>query len=284
MMIRVPVFCLLLSLGLLPTPVRGAGLALSGPLVPGSAVLLAVTGAPSGARFSAGRLGGQEFPLTDDGRALLALDMETPKAALTLTVTVTAPNGVREVLKKKVAVPARKYKEEHLSLPKGKVDLAPQALARAETETRAIQATYERRGGRPGFLEGFRLPVAGARVSGVFGSRRILNGQPRRPHNGVDLAAPRGTLVVAIAPGVVALTGRDYFFTGNTVAVDHGHGIISLYAHLDEIRVTEGAWLPAGTVLGSLGMTGRATGPHLHYGVMVRKQRVDPLRLPGVEP
>lgn len=268
------------ALLLLPVGGQAATLELSGNLQPGTAILLKVRGAPAGARF-VGTLGQENFPITPQGDALIALDMEKQPDALPLKVVITPPSGAAETVTKTLTIPKRKYKEEHLDLPKNKVDLDQPDMSRANQETANITATYALRDGRTGFEQGFRLPAQG-RFSGVFGSRRILNGQPRKPHNGVDIAAPQGTPVSTIAPGTVVLTGQDYFFTGNTVIIHHGHGVISLYAHLDSLSVREGEWLPAGRGIGTVGKTGRATGPHLHWGVLVRGARVDPSRLPGI--
>jgi len=119
------------------------------------------------------------------------------------------------------------------------------------------------------------------RVSGVFGSQRILNGKPRRPHGGVDVAAPRGTPVVASADGVVVLARPDMFLTGKTVMIDHGHGLASVYAHMSEILVTQGQRVAKGTPIGRVGASGRVTGPHLHWGVSLFDTRLDPALLAG---
>ncbi len=261
-------------------PLHAASLTLSDKLVPGSAVLLKVDGVPPGARLR-GDLNKRSFPITKDGLAIIALDMETKDGNATVRVRITHENGKKETISRKVWVGKRQYKEEHISLPKKKVDLGKQDLSRARKETASIKETYKLRKGKVGYLGGFRQAVTG-RFSGVFGSRRVLNGKPRRPHNGVDIAAPKGTPIVTTAPGTVVLTGNDYFFTGNTVVVHHGHGVTSLYSHLDAIMVEEGEWVPADTVIGTIGMTGRATGPHLHWGMMVRGARVDPMLMPGI--
>lgn len=275
----VPVFFMLACL-LLVREGHTATLSLSGTLEQGTAVLLHVENVPLGARLK-GTLNGAAFPFSKENSALLALDMETKPGKVTLRVKVTPPKGKREVLTRRFTIAKRHYKEEHITLPKKKVNLNSKDLARAKKETASIRATYKRRGGKAGYSEGFQQPVQG-RFSGVFGSRRVLNGQARRPHSGVDIAAPKGTPVVATAPGKVALVGQDYFFTGNTLVLDHGDGVISLYAHLDTITVKKGAWVASGTTIGTIGMTGRATGPHLHWSVLVRRARVDPMRLPGI--
>jgi murein DD-endopeptidase MepM/ murein hydrolase activator NlpD len=125
------------------------------------------------------------------------------------------------------------------------------------------------------FLSGFIWPVKG-RISGVFGSRRIFNGQPRRPHNGVDIAAKKGTPVLASADGTIALIHQDMFFSGKTVMIDHGHGLSSVYIHMNSITVKDGTKVRQGDQIGTIGMTGRATGPHLHWGVSLFKMPLDP--------
>lgn len=120
----------------------------------------------------------------------------------------------------------------------------------------------------------FIQPIRG-RNSGRFGLRRIINGQKRNPHSGMDIAAPTGTPIKATAAGRVIYTG-NFFFTGNVVYVDHGSGIISLYAHLSQINVKANQWLKRGQILGNVGSTGRVTGPHLHWSVYLNGQVIDP--------
>ncbi|MBF0425548.1 MAG: peptidoglycan DD-metalloendopeptidase family protein [Magnetococcales bacterium] len=283
-MIRRPLLTLLTLVGVLWRPLTATGneaMLFSAPLQPGTAVLLTVPGYPARSQFT-GKLGGKPIPFTADGRALIALDMESKPGTVALEVTILSPGGTKTTLGKKLTIPKRTYQVETLTLPEKKVNPDPADTARASEESARIREAYQLRGAHAGYVDGFRMPVTG-RFSGVFGSRRLLNGQMRNPHNGVDIAAPEGTPVVVTAPGSVALVGENFFFTGNTLVVDHGHGVISLYAHLHDIRVAPGQWLPAGTIVGTVGMTGRVTGPHLHWGMMVRGERVDPLRLPGIE-
>jgi murein DD-endopeptidase MepM/ murein hydrolase activator NlpD len=124
---------------------------------------------------------------------------------------------------------------------------------------------------------GFAAPAVG-RLSSGFGLRRIFNGQPRAPHSGLDIAAPQGTPVRAPAAGSVIETG-DYFFNGNTVFLDHGQGLISMYNHLHTIAVAPGERVAPGDVLGTIGMTGRVTGAHLHWTVSLNNARIDPALL-----
>ncbi|MFC7691791.1 M23 family metallopeptidase [Paeniroseomonas aquatica] len=140
----------------------------------------------------------------------------------------------------------------------------PEALRRITAERARLAAARATDSPRTDFAAGFLLPAHG-RISGVFGSQRILNGEPRQPHFGFDIAAPTGTPLLAAAGGVVTLAG-DFFFFGRIVVIDHGHGVNTLYAHMSAQGVTEGQQVAAGQRIGAIGATGRVTGPHLHFG------------------
>ena len=175
-----------------------------------------------------------------------------------------------------IMVSAYPYKVQRITLKDtSRVDPDAQQLERYAREAKAQAAAFRTvsAGLGPGFPV-FRAPTSGT-LTGSFGSRRFFNGQPRRPHSGLDIAAPQGQTVVAPAAGKVILTG-DYFFNGQTVFIDHGQGVISMLCHLSRIDVQDGQPLAMGQPIGLVGKTGRATGPHLHWTLSVNDARVDP--------
>jgi len=173
------------------------------------------------------------------------------------------------------AVTGKDYPAQRLKVAPSQVDLSPEDLARFERE-RQLQAdalaTFSPR--VPVTLV-FEWPLRG-RLSSPFGFRRYFNDQARNPHSGLDIAAPTGTPVKAPAAGVVVATG-DYFFNGKTIFIDHGQGIVTMYCHLSKIGVQPGDEISTGQAIGAVGATGRATGPHLHFGVSLNRAMVEPL-------
>ena len=202
--------------------------------------------------------------------------------ATAVELVVIGPDGVRE--RREVAISPRGYDIERIDgLPASKVTPSDADLARIRREGAQIFEARARDGGEVWFADGFQWPVTG-RISGRYGNQRILNGEPRSPHLGVDIAAPTGTPVVATAVGRVSLAEGDLFYTGGTVVLDHGHGITSIYSHLYEVRVVVGDMVVQGDVVGTVGASGRATGPHLDWRINWFQTRLDPELIAGQMP
>ena len=221
------------------------------------------------------------FPDPRSGEApgyvgLLGLDMQDEPGAHELAVDIKRGNQTKHV-SLNVLVAKEKFRVEHLKLPKEKVDLDEKALARWKAEQEQVKTALAEDSRFKLWQGGFLEPVGGKRT-GIFGSVRIMNGQARNPHNGEDIGAPMGTDVLATNDGVVRLT-VDHIFSGKGVYVDHGLGFYSMYFHLSEVSVKEGDIVKAGQVVGKVGATGRATGPHLHWGVKLNGARVNPYAL-----
>ena len=132
------------------------------------------------------------------------------------------------------------------------------------------------------YLTGFMRPVEGGRISGVYGGQRILNGEAKSPHNGLDIALPAGTPVYAMADGKVCISGDNFYYNGNFVLLDHGQGLTSVYVHMQKTFVVTGQKVTKGQKIGEVGTTGRSTGPHLHWGVQWYKKRIDPQTVLGL--
>ncbi len=221
-------------------------------------------------------VGGAKVRVSSKGAFLFGFGRDAPKVVVLRAVF---PDG--RTRRRSLDVRQRKYKIQRIDgLPKGKVSPSRKDLKRIGAEGALINAARARDTDRPFFRGGFVWPVKG-RISGVYGSQRILNGKPRRPHLGVDIAAPTGTLIVAAADGIVRIAHGGMFFTGKTVAIDHGHGLVSIYAHMSRVLVETGQRVAKGTPIGKVGATGRVTGPHLHWGVSLFRKRLDPALLVG---
>ena len=203
--------------------------------------------------------------------AVVGIALSAPVGAAHITVAATANSPARQV---PYTVADKRYREQRLTVAPRTVDLSPENQARYERERdhqAVVMATFSTP--RPERLL-MQVPTPGRRSSS-FGLRRVFNGQARNPHSGMDIAAATGTPVNAPLPGKVIDTG-DYFFNGQTVWLDHGGGLLSMVCHLSAIHAQVGDVVQTGQRIGAVGATGRATGPHLHWGVMLNRSMVDP--------
>ena len=206
----------------------------------------------------------------DHWLAVAGIPIGAAPGKLTLDVTrhEAMPSRVDLTIKPK------QYVVQKLKVSPGMVELSPSDLARVNRERPVLQAAFATFSDTTPATLRLRQPVPGERSSS-YGARRVFNGQPRSPHTGMDIAAPAGTPVVAAARGKVVLAD-DYFFGGNTIVLDHGQGLVTMYGHLSAIDVAPGDIVEEGAVIGKVGATGRVTGPHLHWGVTLNQAMVDP--------
>ena len=205
--------------------------------------------------------------------ALVGIALAAAPGEASITVQATQGGGQRQIA---YTVAPKQYREQRLKVAPRTVDLSPEDQARYERERAhlaTVMATFSEPLPQASSLR-MRVPVPGRRSSS-FGLKRVFNGQSRSPHSGMDIAASTGMPVLAPLPGRVIDTG-DYFFNGNTVWLDHGGGLLSMVCHLSAIDVKPGDVLQTGERVGAVGATGRATGPHLHWGVMLNRAMVDP--------
>jgi murein DD-endopeptidase MepM/ murein hydrolase activator NlpD len=212
-------------------------------------------------------------------RALVGIDLDQRPG----NARVLVQRGLGSPCAVDVSVTAGTFAEDRLTVPQRFVELSPEDQARAARETAKLAAVFRARGAERLWQGAFQIPIEDARRSSSFGRRRILNGQPRSPHTGVDLGAASGTPVHAMQRGKVVMD-EDLFFSGRTVVLDHGLGVFSLYGHLSESRVQAGRVVDAGVVIGLVGATGRVTAPHLHWAVRIGDARVDGLDLVRLTP
>jgi murein DD-endopeptidase MepM/ murein hydrolase activator NlpD len=231
-----------------------------------------------------GEWDGRDVPLWREGsdearrRGLLGVDLEKAPGEYELKVTGQTASGERISCNVMVAVRKGQFATEKLQVEKQFVEPSPEQVQRANEERQRLRDIFDRVTPERLWDGPFRIPLDGVTTGSNFGKRRILNGNPGSPHGGMDLPGATGTPVHAAQRGRVVLA-EELFFSGNTVLVDHGLGIYTLYAHLSEVDAKAGDTLETGAVLGKVGATGRVTGPHLHWGLTVERARVNPLFL-----
>jgi murein DD-endopeptidase MepM/ murein hydrolase activator NlpD len=222
---------------------------------------------------------GKSVRVSDDGKFVFGFGRDATGEA---TLEVELPGGETETRALKIS--AREYRVERIDgLPSKMVTPPPEVLKRIRRENKKIAQVRKLDTPETWYAATFQWPASG-RISGVYGSQRILNGEARRPHFGVDVAAPVGTPVYAPAGGNVALAENDLYYTGGTVMINHGHGITSLFSHLSAVDAKVGTEVAAGDLIGRIGATGRATGAHLDWRVNWFGERLDPELLVGPMP
>ncbi|MGB7598029.1 MAG: peptidoglycan DD-metalloendopeptidase family protein [Gallionella sp.] len=241
--------------------------------VPGGVAVIPLGSVSAGAGMPQTWVGDQPVLVTadhDEWYAVVGLPLDIAPGSHELRIKIGDVTRMQDFM-----VGTKDYPEQRIILKdKSKVELSPADEARAEREIAAImELKHHWRAARDTDLA-LILPAKG-RLGGRFGVRRFFNGEPRSPHAGLDVAVARGTPVRASAQGEVLAVG-DYFFNGKTVFIDHGDGLITMYCHLDRIGVKPGETVSKGQRIGFSGMTGRATGPHLHWSVVLNGAMVDP--------
>ena len=264
---RSSLICLILSSLLLTAPVKAEGLKLCGVLRQGE-----ILRADAGAEAQAVTLNGKQIPLAENGGFLLVLGRDEAEK---IKITVTDKNSgvanyILPVAKNKWDIQSIKGVEQRKVTP-AKEDNAE--IMREQTDVRRALTTLNMQ--NQSWKNGFDIPLKGT-ISGNFGNQRIFNGIPKNPHSGTDIAAPEGTSVKAAGDGYVVLNGSNYFYGGNMVIIDHGEGLQTIYMHLKKSAVKEGQYVKKGQVVGYVGKTGRATGPHLHWGASLNSVRFRP--------
>ncbi|MDD5452633.1 MAG: M23 family metallopeptidase [Desulfovibrionales bacterium] len=217
-------------------------------------------------------------PASGSLAALLPVDISTPPGKYPLTIEYEhIHHGTKKVITIQVEVHPYEFPVEELTLPEKMVTFPEEILKRIQDEKEAVDAVFEETNMSLLWNGGFIKPVEGD-IVGLFGSRRILNGEERSRHMGVDIRGKEGTPIRCANSGRVALAS-DFYLLGSTVILNHGQGVFTIYCHLSKAAVKEGQQVAKGESLGEIGATGRATGPHLHWGAVICGARVDPLSL-----
>ena len=219
---------------------------------------------------------GRKVRVSDDGVFLLGFGRDAAEKSI-----LRVEYGDGTVTERAIEVARREYDIQRVDgLPQRKVTPKPEDLERIRKEAALVKAARARDDPRTDFMRGFQWPAIG-RITGVYGSQRILNGEPRRPHFGVDVAGPVGAPVVAPAAGIVTLAEANLFFSGGTLIIDHGHGLTSSFLHLSAILVKQGQRVRRGDLVARIGATGRVSGAHLDWRMNLSGARLDPQLVVG---
>lgn len=221
------------------------------------------------------RLGDEAIDVASDGSFFAAFDRDAPAE---MTFEASGPNGAQ--LRKTLSIAPREWAIQRVDIAKRQLRDPEAYWRKREPEYNAIQEARARETGAEGWRQDFIWPVTG-RISGLFGRQRIYRGEPGSFHSGIDIAKPTGTPFVAPADGVVVLARMGFSLEGGLLIVDHGAGLNSAFLHASRLAVKEGDVVRQGQHIGDVGATGRATGPHLHWGLVWRGARLDPLLLAG---
>jgi len=205
----------------------------------------------------------------------LGIDLDEPPGQKTLKIMTNHSKGLKSLRKIAFKVIKKDFSTQHLTLPESQVTLSKKDLERYEREQVVLKKVFENATREKLWDRSFMIPHQG-KISTLFGVRRILNNEQKSPHSGVDFKALQGSPVVSSSDGIIAYT-EDHFFSGDSVFIDHGMGIFTMYFHLSSILVKPDDRVHKGQTIGLVGSTGRATGPHLHWGMRINNQKVDPL-------
>lgn len=216
-------------------------------------------------------LDGREVIVSAQGNFVIGFDRDETGQRI---LQISQGDGHEETITLDIVI--RKYDIERINgLPPESITPDPAAAQRIRDEAAMVTAARSRRDNRTDYTAGFAWPASG-RISGIYGSQRILNGTANRPHYGVDIAAPEGSPVFAPADGIITLAHPGMYFSGGTLILDHGHGLSSTFLHLSKILVEAGAVVRKGNLIARIGATGRASGPHLDWRMNWLDRRVDP--------
>ena len=213
----------------------------------------------------------KKVKVSKDGFFVFGLDRDR-KFDVTITKDL---NGKKETIVKKIL--KRKYNIQRINgLPESKVTPPETVYKRIKEENNKIGQARSINSNLPFFKNQFIMPVEGI-ISGIYGSQRILNGKPKWPHYGIDIAAKKGTMIKSSGSGTVTMAEDDLYYTGGTIIMDHGHGISTIYSHLENVLVSVGDKINQGDIIGTVGSTGRSTGPHLDFRINWFQTRLDPM-------